>query len=113
VEAETDLSTQELSKSSAQMNTVWTTMATEWDARAADSRNTDAYGLSDWARGRPHATLRQARKAADERGWTLEKDGKVFRLVADNGTIVAGDWAKPDDGYFGLSLADIAKALGQ
>ena len=45
------------------------------------------------------------------RGWTLEKDGKVFRLVAENGTVVAGDWSKPDDGYFGLSLADIAKAL--
>jgi hypothetical protein len=30
---------------------------------------------------------------------------------ADNGTVVAGDWSKPDDGYFGLSLADVAKAL--
>jgi hypothetical protein len=56
-------------------------------------------------------TEAEARKAAEARGWTLEKDGKVFRLVADNGTIVAGDWAKPDDGYFGLSLADIADAL--
>jgi hypothetical protein len=56
-------------------------------------------------------TEAEARKAATERGWTLEKDGKVFRLVAGNGTIVAGDWSKPDDGYFGLSLADLAKVL--
>ena len=56
-------------------------------------------------------TEAEARRAADERGWTLEKDGKVYRLVADNGTVVAGDWSKPDDGYFGLSLADVAKAL--
>jgi hypothetical protein len=56
-------------------------------------------------------TEAEARKAAVERGWTLEKDGKLFRLVADNGTIVAGDWSKPDGRYFGLSLADVAKAL--
>jgi hypothetical protein len=31
--------------------------------------------------------------------------------AADNGTIVAGDWSNVDGGYFGLSLADIAKAL--
>jgi hypothetical protein len=35
----------------------------------------------------------------------------VFRLVADDGTVVAGDWANADGDYFGLSLADIAKAL--
>jgi|RhiMetdeSRZDD1v2_1073273.scaffolds.fasta_scaffold751651_3 hypothetical protein len=56
-------------------------------------------------------TETEARKAADERGWTLEWDGKVYRLVADNGTVVAGDWTKPDEGYFGLSLADVGKAL--
>jgi hypothetical protein len=49
--------------------------------------------------------------AADERGWQLEKDGRVYRLVTDNGTVVAGDWANVDGDYFGLSLADIAKAL--
>jgi hypothetical protein len=57
-------------------------------------------------------TKAEARKAADERGWTLEKDGKVFRLTdAQTGTIVAGDWTNADGGYFGLSLADVAKAL--
>jgi hypothetical protein len=56
-------------------------------------------------------TETEARKAAEERGWQLEKDGKVYRLVADNGTIVAGDWANVDGEYFGLSLADIAKVL--
>jgi hypothetical protein len=56
-------------------------------------------------------TEAEARKAAEERGWTLEKDGKVFRLVADNGTVVAGDWANADGDYFGLSLAAIAKVL--
>jgi hypothetical protein len=57
-------------------------------------------------------TEAETRKAAEERGWTLEKDGRVFRLVADNVTVVAGDWSRPDDGYFGLSLADVAKPLG-
>jgi hypothetical protein len=56
-------------------------------------------------------TEAEARRAADERGWTLEKDGKVFRLVADNGTVVAGVWSNVDGGYFGLSLAEIARAL--
>ena len=56
-------------------------------------------------------TEAEARKAADERGWQLEKRDKVFRLVTDNGTIVAGDWANADGEYFGLSLADIGKVL--
>jgi len=59
----------------------------------------------------PRSDEAEARKAADERGWTLEKNGKVYRLVADNATIVAGDWSDVDGGYFGLSLADVAKAL--
>jgi hypothetical protein len=52
-----------------------------------------------------------ARGRADKARKRAQKDGKVFRLVADNGTIVAGDWSNVDGGYFGLSLADIAKAL--
>jgi hypothetical protein len=56
-------------------------------------------------------TEAEARKAASERGWTLDKKGKAYRLLDTNGTVVAGDWSKPDDGYFGLSLADIGKAL--
>jgi hypothetical protein len=32
-------------------------------------------------------------------------------VVADNGTVVAGDWSNPDEDYFGLSLADVGKAL--
>jgi hypothetical protein len=55
-------------------------------------------------------TEAEARKAATERGWTLDKKGKAYRLLDTNGTVVADDWAKPD-GYFGLSLDDIAKAL--
>ena len=34
-------------------------------------------------------------------------------MDAETGTIVAGDWAKPDDDYYGLSLADVGKALAQ
>lgn len=55
----------------------------------------------------------QARKAATERGWTLDKKGKAYRLLDANGTVIGGDWSKPDDGYFGLSLADVGKALDE
>ncbi len=56
-------------------------------------------------------TEAEARKAAEARGWRLEKDGKVFRLVdATTGTLVAGDWADPPD-YYGLSLADVGTVL--
>ena len=55
--------------------------------------------------------MAEARKAADARGWKLEKRDKSYRLTAENGTVVAGDWTKPDDEYFGLSLDDVAKAL--
>ena len=37
----------------------------------------------------------EARKASTERGWTLEKQGKAFRLVDENGTVVAADWSNP------------------
>jgi hypothetical protein len=56
-------------------------------------------------------TEAESRKAATERGWTLDKKGKAYRLLDANGTIVAGDWSNVDGGYFGLSLADVAKAL--
>jgi hypothetical protein len=57
-------------------------------------------------------TEAEARKAAEARGWQLEKgDDKTFRLVAENGTVVAGDWDKPEAGYFGLSLDDVGEAL--
>jgi hypothetical protein len=59
---------------------------------------------------RGDVTEAEARKAAEQRGWTLQKRDKVFRVVADNGTVVAGDWSNPD-GFYGLSLADIADAL--
>jgi hypothetical protein len=55
-------------------------------------------------------TEAEAKKAAEARGWTLQKQGKAFRLVDENGTVVAGDWSSPD-GFYGLSLADIADAL--
>jgi hypothetical protein len=58
-------------------------------------------------------TEAEARKAAERRGYQLEKRGKSYRLTAENGTVVAGDWAQPDADYFGLSLADIAQALEQ
>jgi hypothetical protein len=57
------------------------------------------------------SSVAEVRKAAEARGWTLEKRDKAYRVVAENGTVVAGDWAKPDDDYFGLSLDDVAKAL--
>jgi hypothetical protein len=44
-------------------------------------------------------------------GYRLEKRDKSYRVVADNGTVVAGDWSNPDEDYFGLSLADVGKAL--
>ena len=54
----------------------------------------------------------EARKAAEARGWRLEKRDKAFRLVnANTGTVVAGDWSQPDDVYFGLSLDDVVNAL--
>jgi hypothetical protein len=56
-------------------------------------------------------TEAEVRKLAEEQGWTLDKKGKVYRLLDANGTVVGGDWNKPDDGYFGLSLADVAEAL--
>jgi hypothetical protein len=55
-------------------------------------------------------TEAEARKAAAERGWTLERQGKAFRLTDENGTVVAGDWSNPD-GFYGLSLADVGKVL--
>jgi hypothetical protein len=58
-------------------------------------------------------TEAEARKAADARGWKLEKRGKSYRLTSESGTVVAGDWAQPDEEYFGLSLADVADALEQ
>ena len=42
-------------------------------------------------------TEAEARKAAESRGWRLEKEGKVFRLVDPDGTVVAGSWDKPPD----------------
>ena len=36
--------------------------------------------------------------------------GKVFRLVDPDGTVVAGSWDKPPDNY-ALTLADLAKVL--
>jgi hypothetical protein len=53
----------------------------------------------------------EARKAAEARGWKLEKRDNGYRLSAENGTTVAGDWAQPDEEYFGLSLAEVADAL--
>ena len=55
-------------------------------------------------------TEAEARKAAEEQGWTLDKKCRAYRLV-DAGTVAAGAWDRPDDDYFGLSLADIGKAL--
>jgi hypothetical protein len=63
------------------------------------------------AKDRGDMTEVAAAEAAEARGWTLEKRGKVFRLVAENGTVVAGDWTQPDELYFGLTLTDVAKAL--
>jgi hypothetical protein len=40
----------------------------------------------------------------------LEKEGKVFRLVDANGTVVAGSWDKGPD-YYGLTLERVAKTL--
>jgi hypothetical protein len=57
-------------------------------------------------------TESEAKKAAEARGWRLERDAKVYRLViAETGTVVAGDWANPDGDYYGLSLADVGKVL--
>jgi hypothetical protein len=58
-------------------------------------------------------TENEARKAAEARGWKLEQRGKSFRVVDENGTLVAGDWAQPEADYFGLSLEQIADALEQ
>lgn len=49
------------------------------------------------------------RSRVEARGWVLEKEGKVYRLVDANGTVVAGDWTAP--GFYGLSLADLEKVL--
>jgi hypothetical protein len=51
-----------------------------------------------------------ARKAAADRGWRLKKQGKVFRVVDENGTVVARDWTNPD-GFYGLTLGDLAMVL--
>ena len=56
-------------------------------------------------------TEAEARKAAEKLGYQLEKRGKSYRLTAENGTVVAGDWTAPDEEYFGLSLTDVADAL--
>lgn len=56
-------------------------------------------------------TEAEARKAAEARGWRLEKRDRTYQLVAENGTTVAGDWSKPEQDYFGLTLDDVSKAL--
>ena len=55
-------------------------------------------------------TEAEARRAAGQRDWRLEKSGKVYRLTDENGTVIAGRWDSPPD-YFGLSLADVAEVL--
>jgi hypothetical protein len=40
-------------------------------------------------------TEAKARKAAEARGWRLKKRGKAFRLVDENGAVIAGDWTQP------------------
>jgi hypothetical protein len=55
-------------------------------------------------------TEAEARKAAEARGWRLEKQGKHYRMVvAETGTLVAGDWTAND--YYGLTLEEISAAL--
>jgi hypothetical protein len=49
----------------------------------------------------------KVRKAAKAKGLQLDKDGKLYRLVDGNGTLVAADWSTGE----GLPLADIEKAL--
>ena len=57
-------------------------------------------------------TEAEARKAAEARGWRLEKRDKAYRLIdAGTGTVVGGNWLQPDDEYFGLSLDDVVNAL--
>jgi hypothetical protein len=46
-------------------------------------------------------------QAAEQRGWKLDKVGRRYKLVAENGTIVADDWATGE----GLTLDDIEAAL--
>lgn len=56
------------------------------------------------------ATEASVRSRVEARGWTLEKAGKVYRVLDANGTVVAGAWSEP--GYFGLSLDEVEAALG-
>jgi hypothetical protein len=51
----------------------------------------------------------EAKKLAAERGWTVEKHDRSYRIVDSDGTLVAADWSTEDG--FGLSLADVAKVL--
>ena len=46
-------------------------------------------------------------QAAEERGWRLDKVGRRFRLVQENGTVVADDWSTGA----GLTLDEIEQAL--
>ncbi len=50
----------------------------------------------------------KVRKAAAQRGLVLDKQGRRYRLLASNGTVVAADWATGD----GLTLVAVEKALG-
>jgi hypothetical protein len=54
-------------------------------------------------------TEAEAKKAAAERGWTVEKHDKSYRIVDADGTLVAADSSTADG--FGLSLADVGQAL--
>ena len=49
----------------------------------------------------------QVRQAATARGLTLERAGKGYRLVAENGTVVADDWFGVD----GVPLPQLAEWL--
>lgn len=53
-------------------------------------------------------TEAQVRKQAESQGFTLAKVGRRYKLVAENGTLVADDWGTGD----GLPLDAIAEALG-
>jgi hypothetical protein len=55
---------------------------------------------------------RPCRAKAAEAAAAARKRDKSYRLVvAETDTVVVGDWSKPDDGYYGLSLADVARVL--
>ena len=38
-------------------------------------------------------TEAEAKKAAAERGWTVQKHDKSYRIVDSDGTLVAADWS--------------------